>query len=143
MMDERSSFEIAGVKGLLERIEGQFGAKRVRHPPARPRESGDAPRVGVDDEGGVGEPSPRGHVEPAPVETGVRSDTHRASGRLTVKTRFTRSAGRSASATGVVVFACRPRTAPCSPSRRIRRATPRWGSGAGVQRATDTPSPRS
>ena len=45
------------MKGLFERIEGQLGAKRVRHPPAH-----DAPRVGVDDEGGVGEPSPRGHV---------------------------------------------------------------------------------
>ena len=45
----------------------------MRHPPARPRESGDTPRIGVDDEGRVGEPPPRRHVEPAPVETGVRA----------------------------------------------------------------------
>ncbi len=69
------------------------------------------------------------------VDTQVRSDTHNASGRLTVKSRFTWSAGRSAPATGAVVFTCWPRTVPCSPIRRIRRAT--------VQRATDIPSRKS
>ena len=48
MVDEGSSFNMAYVKGLFVRIEGEVGAKCVRHPPAH-----DAPRIGVDDEGGV------------------------------------------------------------------------------------------
>ena len=82
---------------------------------ARPRESGDARRVGVEDEGRVDEPSPRGHVRrvcprgsggqglpPGLLPAGAGSewwnrgsDTHSAFRRLTLNSRFTRSSARS------------------------------------------------
>ena len=106
----------------------------MRHPPVH-----DTPRISIDDEGRAGEPPPRRHIEPAPEWWNRGSDTHNAFGRLTLNSRCTRSSGRSPCTTECVVFARRPRTAPCSPIRRISRATLRWDSGAGVQRATATP----
>ena len=56
----------AGVQGLLERIERQVGAKRVRHPPAH-----DATGIGVDDERDVDEPHPGRDVRDAREPQGV------------------------------------------------------------------------
>ncbi len=51
------------------------------------------------------------------------SATQRRSGAGAVKSRFTRSAGRDASASAVVVLFGLPRTVPQMPSARISRST--------------------
>ena len=56
------------VQGLLERVERQVGAKRVRHPPAH-----DAPGIGVDDERDVNEPRPSRDVREVREPQGVRA----------------------------------------------------------------------
>ena len=60
------------------------------------------------------------------------SDSHRRSGRSASKLRSTRSAGRAALSSGMVVRLVSPLTTPFRPSRRMRRST--------VQRATPIPS---
>ena len=60
------------------------------------------------------------------------SDSHRRSGRSASKLRSTRSAGRAASCSGMVVRLVSPLTTPFRPSWRMRRST--------VQRATPIPS---
>src|SRR5229473_3047148 len=62
------------------------------------------------------------------------SDTHRAFGRGALNCRLTRSSGHGAAALLIVVRTVLPRTTPCRPILRIRRAT--------VQRATAIPSRR-
>jgi len=61
-----------------------------------------------------------------------RSATQSRFGRSAVKLRFTRSRGRSARSSGIVVLHFRPRTTPRRPISAIRRSTAR--------RATVTPS---
>ena len=100
-----------------------------------PCESGDTLHIGVDDEGSVGEPSPHGDVEPAPDWWNRGSDNHSAFGRLIWNSRFIRSSERLLCTTEHMVFTRWPGTVPCSPIRRISRAT--------VQRAIATPSRRS
>jgi len=76
------------------------------------------------------------YTNPRHVGTYVRSATHSWFGRTAVNFRVTRSGGRPAAASGIVVTVnLRPRTAPARPRRRIRRPT--------VQRATACPSRRS
>jgi hypothetical protein len=73
------------------------------------------------------------YTNPRQVATDVRSATHSSFGRTAVNCRVTRSAGRAAAVSGIVVTVnFRPPTAPARPRRRIRRAT--------VPRATACPS---
>ncbi len=60
------------------------------------------------------------YTKPDPVETYVRSATHRRFGRSVSKS-LSRSAGRFASSAGMVVRLVSPLTTPTRPSRRIRR----------------------
>ena len=65
----------------------------------------------------------------------VGLDVHSETIAVAVKSRSTRSGGRAAAASEVVVLKRRPRIAPCKPSSRISRST--------VQPATPRPSRRS
>src|SRR3954447_7027174 len=118
------------VQGLLQRVQHEAGVSRAGDTP-----TDDAPREDVDDEGDIDETGPRRDVEPAPAKAGVKSDTHRAFGRGALNCRLTRSSGHGAAALLIVVRTLLPRTTPCRPIVRIRRAT--------VQRATAVPSRRS
>ena len=118
------------VQSLLQRVQHKAGVRRAGDTPAD-----DAPRKDVDDEGDIDETGPRRDVEPAPAKAGVKSDTHRAFGRGALNCRLTRSSGHGAAALLSVVRTLLPRTTPCRPIVRIRRAT--------VQRATAIPSRRS
>ena len=51
------AFTLTGEDGLFDGVEDHRGGHRGRHPPAQ-----DPPRVGVDDEGDIGEPRPRGYI---------------------------------------------------------------------------------
>src|SRR5690606_14163371 len=73
------------------------------------------------------------YTKPRHVATYVRSETHNWFGRSAVKLRSTRSSGRAAAPSGIVVsLKRRPRTAPVSPSCSISRST--------LQRPTRMPS---
>ena len=73
------------------------------------------------------------YTKPRDVATYVRSATHSWFGRPALNCRVTRSGGRTAAVSGMVVTVnFRPRTTPAMPRRRIRRAT--------VQLATACPS---
>lgn len=73
------------------------------------------------------------YTQPEWVFTYVRSANHNRFGAVAVKSRSTRSAGRSASPSGMVVRTQdRPLRTPDRPMWRIRRST--------VQRATPIPS---
>jgi hypothetical protein len=64
------------------------------------------------------------YANPAHVGTYVRSVTHNAFGRVAVKFRSTRSAGRGAEGSGRVVRTFRRRRlTPSIPARIMRRAT--------------------
>jgi len=73
------------------------------------------------------------YTKPRQVATYVRSATQSWLGRTAVNCRVTKSGGRDARVSGIVVtLNVRPRTTPASPCHRISRAT--------VQRATAWPS---
>ncbi len=63
------------------------------------------------------------YTNPDHVATYVRSATHSWFGLVAVKFRSTRSAGRDAAWSGIVVRRVLPLTAPCRPVLRIRRST--------------------
>jgi hypothetical protein len=72
------------------------------------------------------------YTNPRHVATYVRSATHSWFGRMAWNCRVTRSGGRAAAVSEIVVTVnFRPRTTPARPRCRIRRAT--------VQRATACP----
>lgn len=73
---------------------------------------------------------PRRQIPARSRRTSDRQPTRHS--RDTAKSRCTRSNGRSRVSSGNVVLMRRPRTTPCKPNSRIKRAT--------VQRATTTPS---
>ena len=98
----------AGVQGLLERVERQVGAKRVRHPPAH-----DAPGKGVDDKRDVNEPHPSRDVRQIREPQGVRARD--------LEHPVDPVAGHGSVATGGVVFTRRPRTTPRRPSSRAKQ----------------------
>jgi hypothetical protein len=93
------------VQRLLQRVQHEVGAQRRRDAPA------DNPsRERIDDERHVDEAAPGSHVRE------VRGQS--SFGRVAVKSRSTKSLGRSATRSGrVVVTQARPRTAPRNPSR--------------------------
>jgi hypothetical protein len=97
-------------------------AKSVQRPGGLPAD--DAAAEGVDDQGHMDKAGPGGHV-------GEVGD-HSWFGLLAEKFRPTRSAGRPAAWSGVVVRRGLPRRTPCRPSSPMRRST--------VQRATAIPS---
>lgn len=108
------------VKRLLQRIQRQVAAQggRPRQPTIR-RENTSMTNAT--------------YTNPRHVATYVRSATHSGFGRTAWNCRVTRSGGRAAAVSGIVVTVnFRPRTTPARSRRRIRRAT--------VQRATACPS---
>ena len=86
--------------------------------------SPDLPGVGIDHQRHVGKPPPRRHT--------VRSATHSRFGAGSPNRCWTRSAGRTAAGSAIVVLRVLPRVAPDRPSSAISRST--------VQRATAIPS---
>ena len=87
-------------EGLLERVQGQIGTQRVGRPPAN-----NLSREGIDHKGDVYESAPRGDVAQ------IRHP-HSWLGWIALKSRSTRSGGRSAASSVTVVLNFRPRIAP-------------------------------
>jgi hypothetical protein len=99
------------VEGLVQGIEHELAPERTRRTPPD-----DAAGEPVDHERDIDEAAPRRHVRQV-------GDPQLVRGRRP-DCRLTRSCGREAVASGIVVRTnLRPRTAPCSPIAAISRAT--------------------
>src|SRR3954449_9157123 len=123
VMDEAAAPDgPARVQGLLQRVEHEASVSRAGDAPAD-----DAPREDVDDEGDIDETGPRRDVGKVGHPQGVRTRRFELPIDAIERTR----GGRIAD----MVRTLLPRTTPCRPIVRIRRAT--------VQRATAVPSRRS
>jgi hypothetical protein len=106
------------MQDLIERIENEAGVGGSRNPPADAR-----PSKGVDDEGDIDEARPGGDIRKVadPRRVWLR--------RLELPLHPVER--QDAELSLIVVFTRLPRTAPCRPMQRIRRAT--------AQRATCSP----
>src|SRR4051794_9564464 len=107
------------VQGLLQRVQHEAGVSRAGDTPAD-----NTPRKDVDDKGDIDETGPRRDVGKVGHPQGVRTRRFELPIDAIERTR--------GAALLMVVRTLLPRTTPCRPILRIRRAT--------VQRATAIPS---